>query len=772
VTIQVFVSYRRGDSSHAAGRLVDRLDEHFKLFIDVDRIRPGADFTSVVRAAVDESDVLVAVIGLQWLTLAAEDGGRRIDQPGDWVAEEIGTALRRGTLVIPVLVDGAQMPSRTELPEALADLASRQALRIAHESFAADSRRLIETIEELVSAATPQTVNLWDDPDYPAARGAFLQELWPAAIEGFERVLHRHPRQQHVMEQLEQARRNQHLLDLDAIAASAADAGRWREVVDALQAIDALQPTNEIKERLTQAQLSLRIAELQNDVRALAKTRNWKAVLAADAELARLDADAADLEGLATQARAELLEAELAASYARAVEQLDNRDWAGAESTLVALLDRRPGYQDAEPLLTLAQRKGTPATLDGATLSGERPETIRPHSPPPTAQVSGNPPVGAGLETGSPTEHRPEATVPAETAPSMPSTPAQVTRDASASRLRYTRGLLVAVLLVGLGAAILLVRDHVAGNDDLGAASSTETSSPSSPSADKPPIPQSAAPISDSTIIWPRVRNGVWGIGSISLSGRQAPVAQDASRDSSFPVLSPDRRSVIYLQRATEQWSVWVVAADGSSDHVLLRSPAGCRVQAPAWGPGGLLALPCQKSSGADTVLQLMTLDGQVERILDRGRLGDPTFSKDGRTVVYWRNDYGSSDGGALFRISTDGNQREQLTEGGDGVDNDPVMSPDDRTVAYRTKRNGRLVIATIALPSFPSSEGLQKPHVLSPEHADEQEPSWSPDGKQIAFIQGLGDARQLLVMNANGSGRHPLTHDQEAEAAPAWSSR
>jgi TIR domain len=307
MTIQVFVSYRRGDSPHAAGRLVDRLDEHFELFIDV-RIRPGADFTSVVRAAVDESDVLVAVIGLQWLTLAVEGGGRRIDQPGDWVAEEIGTALRRGTLVIPVLVDGAQMPSRTELPPALADLANRQALKITHESFAADSQRLIEMIEEMVSAATPQTVDLWDDPDYPPARAAFLQELWPAAIEGFERVLRRHPRQQQVVEQLEQARRSQHLLDLDAIAASAADAGRWQEVVDTLKAIDALQPTNEVKDRLTQAQLSLRTADLQNDVRALAKTGNWKAVLAADAELGRLDAEAADPDGLATKARAELLE--------------------------------------------------------------------------------------------------------------------------------------------------------------------------------------------------------------------------------------------------------------------------------------------------------------------------------------------------------------------------------------------------------------------------------------------------------------------------------
>jgi hypothetical protein len=154
------------------------------------------------------------------------------------------------------------------------------------------------------------------------------------------------------------------MLDLDATAESAADADRWQEVVDTLKAIDALQPSSEVKDRLTRAQLSLRINELQNDVRALTRTGNWKAVLAADAELARLDADAADPEGLATKARAELLEAELAASYARAVEQLDNRDWAGAESTFVALLNRRAGYQDAEPLLALARRKGTPATLE------------------------------------------------------------------------------------------------------------------------------------------------------------------------------------------------------------------------------------------------------------------------------------------------------------------------------------------------------------------------------------------------------------------------
>jgi hypothetical protein len=252
------------------------------------------------------------------------------------------------------------MPSSDELPPALADLPNRQAMRIAHESFAADSARLIQTIESMVSEAKPEDVNLWDDPDYPRARGAFLQGLWPQAIEGFERVLRRHARQPHVVEQLEQARRNQHLLDLDATAERATEAGRWREVVDALEGIVALQPSDDIKDRLAQARLRLRVNELQNDIRALAKTGAWAAVLAADTELAGLEPGAGDPDGLTTKARAELLQAELAASYAEGIQRLGEGNWAAAEAIFRTLLDRQPSYRDVQALLALAERKGRP----------------------------------------------------------------------------------------------------------------------------------------------------------------------------------------------------------------------------------------------------------------------------------------------------------------------------------------------------------------------------------------------------------------------------
>ena len=357
----VFVSYRRDDSKHAAGRLGERLHERFRLFMDIDSIRPGADFTAVVRNAVDQADVVLAVIGTGWLASASETGTRRIDDPEDWVALEVGTALQRGTPVIPILVDGARMPERADLPLSLSDLASRQAITLTHESFSADCTRLIQTIEGLVDTQESPDVDLWSDPDYPEARSALLLGQWARAIESFERVLRRHPRHQQVLEQLAEARRRQSLVELDQRARDAAVEGRWGVAVEALEGMQALQPSDDGAERLAEARRQMKVRSLQHDVRALAERGDWAAVVAADSELAALDPRVADFEGLATRARQELLAARLNADYRRGLQQLDAGQWEEGEATFSALLELHPGYQDCDKLLEVARRRGAPA---------------------------------------------------------------------------------------------------------------------------------------------------------------------------------------------------------------------------------------------------------------------------------------------------------------------------------------------------------------------------------------------------------------------------
>jgi hypothetical protein len=85
----IFISYRRQESAAYAGRLYDRLDSHFgegQVFMDVDTIELGADFAETITQAVSTCQVLVVLIGRDWLTATDHEGRRRVDDPGDVVA--------------------------------------------------------------------------------------------------------------------------------------------------------------------------------------------------------------------------------------------------------------------------------------------------------------------------------------------------------------------------------------------------------------------------------------------------------------------------------------------------------------------------------------------------------------------------------------------------------------------------------------------------------------------------------------------------------------
>jgi hypothetical protein len=148
----IFISYRRQESSHA-GRLSDRLADRFgedRIFIDVDTIEPGVDWREEIFRAVGACQVLLAVIGPGWLTATDERGGRRLDDPDDIVRLEIEAALAGGIRIIPILVEGAAMPGRADLPDSLAGLTRRNAIPIRHESFRYDTDRLVTALQRVI----------------------------------------------------------------------------------------------------------------------------------------------------------------------------------------------------------------------------------------------------------------------------------------------------------------------------------------------------------------------------------------------------------------------------------------------------------------------------------------------------------------------------------------------------------------------------------------------------------------------------------------------
>ncbi len=148
---KIFINYRRGDDAGHTGRLFDRLQDVFpseQLFLDVDNIAPGLDFVRVLNERVAECDIVLAVIGKGWMDARDAGGNRRLDDPDDFVRIEIASALEQGKRVIPVLVGEAQMPHPEDLPEALRPLVRRNAVRLTHERFRADTQGLIKAIRE------------------------------------------------------------------------------------------------------------------------------------------------------------------------------------------------------------------------------------------------------------------------------------------------------------------------------------------------------------------------------------------------------------------------------------------------------------------------------------------------------------------------------------------------------------------------------------------------------------------------------------------------
>ena len=149
----IILSYRREDTAWIAGRVHDRLKDHFgedNVFMDIDSIPFGLDFREHIQDSLNRCDILVAIIGPRWAT--PDEGGKlRLTDETDWVRIEIEAALAKKIPVIPVLIDGTTLPAPADLPEGLRNLAFRQAAPVdSARDFHPHMDRLIKAMDKLL----------------------------------------------------------------------------------------------------------------------------------------------------------------------------------------------------------------------------------------------------------------------------------------------------------------------------------------------------------------------------------------------------------------------------------------------------------------------------------------------------------------------------------------------------------------------------------------------------------------------------------------------
>jgi Tol biopolymer transport system component len=195
------------------------------------------------------------------------------------------------------------------------------------------------------------------------------------------------------------------------------------------------------------------------------------------------------------------------------------------------------------------------------------------------------------------------------------------------------------------------------------------------------------------------------------------------------------------------------------------------------WAPGG----PASIVNPADT--WVMQADGSApRRITAAERLGDsyaqPTWSPrpaDGSYRLAFarerRNEAGYMTSN-LESVRADGTDRRVITPAGDVVDAEPSWSPDGRTIAFTRYGNGAMGDVWLVRADGDDARPLMAPSV-EPGGA-QRAPAWSPDGRFPAFasnheILGTCFAWQLYTVRADGTELTRRTSDRNDKGNPVW---
>jgi TIR domain-containing protein len=145
----IFISYRREEAAGEAralfNDLVARIGKDL-VFMDVDTIALGRDFRQVLQENLASCDLMLVLIGKDWIEAKDRSGRRRLEDSGDFVRLEIGAALKRNIPVTPVLLQGAHMPSPEQLPEDLRDLSYRNGFELSHTRWDSDVQEMIKRL--------------------------------------------------------------------------------------------------------------------------------------------------------------------------------------------------------------------------------------------------------------------------------------------------------------------------------------------------------------------------------------------------------------------------------------------------------------------------------------------------------------------------------------------------------------------------------------------------------------------------------------------------
>lgn len=191
---QIFINFRTGDEGFAPDIVCEMLANEFgaeKVFYSSRSIPIGTRFPDELAVHAQRCQVMLSLIGHNWLTIAGEDGRPKITDRKDWVGREIATALSAGRHVIPVLLGDAPRLSARDLPDSIAELASIEACKLrprrdTEPDFLLLKQRLVELIPSLAKAGVrPEITTAADQAEVEVGDVGATGRVWGVRGESY-----------------------------------------------------------------------------------------------------------------------------------------------------------------------------------------------------------------------------------------------------------------------------------------------------------------------------------------------------------------------------------------------------------------------------------------------------------------------------------------------------------------------------------------------------------------------------------------------------------
>lgn len=271
--------------------------------------------------------------------------------------------------------------------------------------------------------------------------------------------------------------------------------------------------------------------------------------------------------------------------------------------------------------------------------------------------------------------------------------------------------------------------------------------------------------------------------GSVALVYSSGWLSGSPGNRNDMPVWSPNGNSIAFFSDRGGNPDIYIMKPDGSQVEQITRDAfaslyftKSAEDRNPSWSPdGSQIAFESGRDNQMMTYVNhdiyVMSADGStVKRLTDDGAdEGEPRWSPSGGLIAYTKMEYFSDQAlienptWDIYVMNVDGTQQMQLTKNPSN-ELEPSWSPDGTQIALISDRNGKNF--DIYVMNADGSNIKQ----LTDDSANEFGPVWSPDGKQIVFNSDRNGNVQLFMMNIDGANLVQLTEDTSNSAYADWS--